>query len=86
MPRAPKQNPPALAPTIETAIHTLRGERVILDADLAKIYGVDTRSLNQAVRRNREKFSPDFMFELSREDSWRSSKARFSLVSPQKTS
>jgi hypothetical protein len=40
--------------TIETVIHTLRGERVILDADLAKIYGVQTKVLNQAVKRKRE--------------------------------
>jgi hypothetical protein len=51
---------------IETAIQTLRGERVILDADLAKIYGVETRVLNQAVRRNRVKFPTDFMFRLNR--------------------
>ena len=66
MPRATKQNSAALAPTIEAAIHTLRGERVILDADLAKIYGVETKGLKQAVRRNREKFPPDFLFELTR--------------------
>jgi hypothetical protein len=50
---------------IETAIRVLRGERVILDADLAQIYGVETRVLNQAVRRNLEKFPSDFMFRLS---------------------
>jgi len=38
---------------------------VILDVDLAKIYGVETRALNQAVRRNREKFPPDFLFQLT---------------------
>ena len=48
--RAPK-NPPAVS--IDSVIHTIRGERVILDADIAKIYGVETRVLNQAVRRNR---------------------------------
>ena len=52
--------------SIEVAIHTLRGERIILDADLAKIYGVSTKALNQAVKRNRDKFPPDFMFELTR--------------------
>ena len=51
---------------IETAIQTLRGERMILDADLARIYGVATRALNQAVRRNKEKFPADFMFRLNR--------------------
>jgi hypothetical protein len=47
---------------IETAIQTLRGERVILDADLATVYGVQTRVLNQAVRRNRENFLPTLCF------------------------
>ena len=51
--------------TIDQAIHELRGERVLLDADLAKIYGVETRVLNQAIRRNREKFPPDFLFQLT---------------------
>ncbi|MDI1249774.1 MAG: ORF6N domain-containing protein [Lacunisphaera sp.] len=51
--------------TIESVIHTIRSDRVILDADLAKIYGVETRVLNQAVRRNREKFPPDFLLELT---------------------
>ncbi|HWA24831.1 MAG TPA: ORF6N domain-containing protein [Lacunisphaera sp.] len=49
-------------------IHTLRGERVILDADLAKIYGVTTKVFNQAVKRNREKFPLDFMFMLARQE------------------
>jgi hypothetical protein len=53
---------------IESFIITLRGERVIYDSDLAKIYGVTTRVLNQAVKRNREKFPEDFMFKLSREE------------------
>ena len=65
MSNAAKRKPAALVPTIEAAIHTLRGERVILDADLAKIYGVQTKVLKQAVKRNREKFPPDFLFELN---------------------
>jgi hypothetical protein len=65
MPRAAKPKSPAPLATIERVIRDLRGERVILDADLAKIYGVETRTLNQALRRNREKFPPDFMFELT---------------------
>lgn len=58
---------PDLSPaeTIDGIIHTIRGERVILDADLARLYGVETRVLNQAVRRNRDKFPPDFLFELT---------------------
>jgi len=46
-------------------ILTVRGERVILDADLARLYGVETRSLNQATRRNQERFPPAFMFQLA---------------------
>ncbi len=45
-----------LSTPIETVIRTLRGERVILDTDLARIYGVDTRMLDQAVKRNIKKF------------------------------
>ncbi|MBI2516145.1 MAG: ORF6N domain-containing protein [Opitutae bacterium] len=63
----PRQaRPPSSALTsVESVIHTIRGERVVLDADLAKLYGVETKALNQAVRRNREKFPPDFMLELT---------------------
>ena len=43
----------------------IRGEKVMLDADLAMLYGVEARSLNQAVARNRKRFPPDFMFQLS---------------------
>ncbi len=68
MPHTAKRKAAPPVRTIETAILTLRGERVILDADLAKIYGVDTRSLNQAVRRNREKFPPDFFFQLTSDE------------------
>lgn len=48
------------------AIHFIRGQRVILDTDLARIYGVNTKALNQAVKRNRERFPADFMFRISR--------------------
>jgi hypothetical protein len=49
-------------------IITLREQKVILDADLARIYGVPTKVLNQAVKRNREKFPADFIFLLTREE------------------
>ena len=55
----------ASALAINSVIHAIRGERVILDADLAKIYGVETRTLNQAVKRNLEKFPPDFLLQLT---------------------
>ncbi len=56
-----------LAP-IEQLILEVRGQRVILAADLARIYGVETRALTQAVKRNLDKFPPDFMFQLTWEE------------------
>ena len=53
---------------IERAILILRGHKVMLDADLAALYGVETKVLNQAVRRNRERFPSDFMFQLTLEE------------------
>jgi len=46
-------------------IYEIRGHRVMLDRDLAKIYGVETRALNQAVRRNGDRFPKDFAFQIS---------------------
>jgi hypothetical protein len=51
---------------IETMIYWIRGQRVMLDADLARIYGVSTARLNQQVSRNRGRFPEDFMFQLTR--------------------
>ncbi len=53
---------------IQNKIHEIRGQRVMIDFDLADMYGVDTRSLKQSVKRNESRFPPDFMFELSREE------------------
>ena len=50
---------------IADLVHAVRGERVIFDADLAVLYGVPTRALNQAVKRNRVRFPSDFMFQLT---------------------
>jgi|ERR1043165_2522988 hypothetical protein len=69
---------------LEQAIFLIRGQKVMLDRDLAGLYGVETRILNQSVRRNLERFPSDFMFELTREEilgisqSVTSSKLRFS--------
>jgi len=52
----------------ENRIHSIRGQRVMLDADLADMYGVETRALNQAVRRNIGRFPHDFRLELTREE------------------
>src|SRR2546428_5792917 len=53
---------------IERRIHVIRGERVMLDVDLAALYGVQTGRLNEAVRRNRSRFPPDFMFRLTAQE------------------
>ena len=53
---------------IEQRIFVIRGERVILDSDLAQIYGVETRVFNQAIRRNIGRFPEDFMFGLTTEE------------------
>ncbi len=54
---------------IEARILLIRGEKVLLDTDLAELYGVETKVLNQAVRRNSERFPEDFMFQLSAKES-----------------
>jgi len=53
---------------VERSILLIRGQKVILDRDLADLYGVETRALVQAVQRNRERFPNDFMFQLTVED------------------
>jgi hypothetical protein len=53
---------------IERAILLIRGQKVMLDADLAELYGVATKVLNRAVRRNLSRFPQDFMFELTRKE------------------
>jgi len=51
--------------TIQQRIYEVRGVKVMLDRDLAELYGVETRALNQAVKRNAERFPEDFMFQLT---------------------
>ena len=53
---------------IQTKIYTIRGERVMLDFDLAELYEVETRVLNQAVKRNARRFPEDFMFQITWEE------------------
>ena len=53
---------------VERLIHLARGEKVLLDADLATLYGVETKVLNRAVRRNQSRFPQDFMFQLTAEE------------------
>ena len=53
---------------LESRILTIRGQKVILDADLAAIYGVTTKRLNEQVKRNAKRFPPDFLFQLTRDE------------------
>jgi hypothetical protein len=64
---------------VDALIVEVRGQKALLDADLARIYGVQTRVLNQAVRRNADRFPPDFVIELSREEILRISQSVTSL-------
>jgi len=59
---------------IENLIHIIRGKQVMLDRDLARLYGVETFRLNEQVKRNKERFPEDFMFQLSKEEfeNWKS--------------
>lgn len=60
--------PSAPLPAIDHRILLLRGQKVMLDADLAELYGVETKRLNEQVRRNAERFPDDFMFQLTAEE------------------
>ena len=61
------QSTPAVT-TVEGRIHLVRGHKVILDRDLAELYGVSTKALNQAVKRNAERFPGEFLFRLTKEE------------------
>jgi hypothetical protein len=60
----PQNTKPVAFAAIETRIHLIRGSKVMLDADLAELYGVTTGNLNKALQRNRERFPGDFIFQL----------------------
>ena len=64
----------------EPLILMLRGQRVILDSDLAEIYGVATKRLNEQVKRNGNRFPEDFVFQLSAEE-WKILKSQFATTS-----
>jgi len=65
---------------VEQVILLIRGQKVMLDADLAKLYGVSTKAVNQAVRRNRDRFPADFMFRLTADEA-RSLRSQFVTAS-----
>ena len=66
--RSKSRKPDILSVRAERRILLVRGQKVLLDYDLAELYGVETRALKQAVRRNRDRFPCDFLFELSDEE------------------
>ncbi|MDH6357542.1 ORF6N domain-containing protein [Parabacteroides sp. PF5-9] len=68
---------------IQSKIYEIRGVRVMLDYDLAEMYRVETRTLNQAVKRNIKRFPPDFMFRLSPEE-WKNMLSQFVMTYPTK--
>ena len=61
-------NPDTKRISIESLIRVIRGQQVMLDSDLAFLYGVETKRLNEQVKRNRERFPDDFMFQLTKEE------------------
>jgi hypothetical protein len=71
-----------LAPDISLLIHSVRTRRVILDADLARVYGVPTKALNQAVKRNISRFPADFMFRLNLAEGENLMRSQFVTASP----
>jgi hypothetical protein len=71
---------PSRVDNIGLLIRTIRGEKVLLDSDLANIYGVSTRILNRAVLRNRNRFPADFMFQLTWEE-FENLKSQFGISS-----
>lgn len=68
---------------IQNKIYEIRGQRVMLDFDLAAMYGVETRALNQAVKRNIERFPEDFMFRITAEE-WYIISSQFVMTSRSK--
>ena len=68
---------------IQSKIYEIRGQKVMLDFDLAEMYQVETRVLNQAVKRNIERFPKDFMFQLTLEE-WESISSQFVMTSRMK--
>jgi hypothetical protein len=64
----PKANSSTVSTLIENKIYIIRGQKVMLDSDIAVLYEVTTKRLNEQVKRNKDRFPIDFMFRLSREE------------------
>ncbi len=69
--------------TIQNRIYEIRGQKVMLDFDLAELYEVETRALNQAVKRNIKRFPADFMFQLTKNE-WEAMLSQFVMTYPEK--
>ena len=67
-----------LAPDVARLIHLVRNQRIILDADLARLYGVQTLRLNESVKRNRDRFPKDFLFQLTKTE-WAELTSQFAM-------
>jgi len=78
--KEPRVTNPLPANPASNRIHNVRGKRVILDADLAELYGVATKRLNQQVTRNKERFPADFAFPLSASE-WENLRSQFATSS-----
>jgi hypothetical protein len=76
----PKKSIAREGPALETLIYEIRNEKIILDSDLARIYGVATKAFNQAVKRNAGKFPADFMFRLTAREARRLQGSRSQFV------
>lgn len=86
MPTKTEQNTTiAVVEKIEGKIYVIRGQRVMLDSDLAEVYQVETRVLKQAVRRNRHRFPDDFLFELTQAEVEQLARSRSQSVTLNKT-
>jgi hypothetical protein len=72
-------NNPIAIETIQDALIDIRGQQVLLDSDVARIYGVETKRVNEAVRNNPEKFPSDYILELS-EREWRDLRSKISTA------
>lgn len=75
-----KKIPPPTEESLTSRIHLVRGQKIMLDADLAELYGISTGVFNQAVKRNRRRFPADFMFQLT-DDEYENLKSQFVISS-----
>src|SRR5262249_20750310 len=76
-----RNRPPIPVERIEQTILVIRGQKVILDAELAKLYGVTTKRLNEQVRRNPDRFPDDFRFQLTAQE-WEALRSQIATLKP----